>query len=57
MLIRGCGGRGCLRGATDYMAAKIPNGHIVVPQAGHASNLDQSEMFNQFVVTFLESSN
>lgn len=40
----------------DYMAAKIPNARkIVLPHAGHASNLDQPEMFNQAVETFLES--
>ena len=42
--------------SADYMAAKIPNAHkVLIPQAGHASNLDQPEMFNQSVVTFLES--
>jgi pimeloyl-ACP methyl ester carboxylesterase len=40
----------------DYMAAKIPNAKkIVIPHAGHASNLDQPEMFNQAVTEFLES--
>ena len=41
---------------TDYMAAKIPNARkVVIPHAGHASNLDQPEMFNQAVLEFLES--
>jgi len=41
---------------TDYMAAKIPNARkIVLPQAGHASNLDQPKMFNQALEGFLES--
>jgi pimeloyl-ACP methyl ester carboxylesterase len=41
---------------TDYMAAKIPNAHkVVIPHAGHASNLDQPELFNQAVLKFLES--
>jgi pimeloyl-ACP methyl ester carboxylesterase len=41
---------------TDYMAAKIPNARkVVIPHAGHASNLDQPELFNQAVLEFLES--
>lgn len=40
----------------DYMAAKIPNAtKIVIPRAGHASNLDQPDRFNQAVAGFLES--
>lgn len=39
----------------DYMAAKIPNARkIVIPDAGHASNLDQPQMFNQALEGFLE---
>jgi pimeloyl-ACP methyl ester carboxylesterase len=42
--------------SADYMAAKIPNARkIVLPQAGHASNLDQPQMFNQAVEGFLQS--
>jgi len=42
--------------SADYMEAKIPNAHkIVIPRAGHASNLDQPELFNQAVAGFLES--
>ena len=42
--------------SADYMAAKIPKAHkIVIPQAGHASNLDQPELFNQAVTEFLDS--
>ena len=42
--------------SADYMVAKIPNANkIVIPHAGHASNLDQSEMFNQAVTRFLGS--
>jgi pimeloyl-ACP methyl ester carboxylesterase len=42
--------------SADYMQAKTPNAHkIVIPRAGHASNLDQPELFNQAVVGFLES--
>jgi pimeloyl-ACP methyl ester carboxylesterase len=41
---------------TDYMAAKIPNARkVVIPHAGHASNLDQPEIFNGAVLEFLES--
>lgn len=41
---------------TDYMAGKIPGAKkVVIPHAGHASNLDQPEMFNQAVMGFLES--
>jgi pimeloyl-ACP methyl ester carboxylesterase len=42
--------------SADYMAAKIPNARkIVLREAGHASNLDQSQMFNQAVEGFLQS--
>lgn len=42
--------------AADYMTEKIPNAtKIVIPQAGHAVNLDQPEVFNQAVLGFLES--
>ncbi len=41
--------------ATDYMASKIPGAtKIVIPDAGHAANIDQPEAFNQAVLTFLE---
>jgi len=41
---------------TDYMAAKLPNSRkVVIPHAGHASNLDQPGVFNQTVLEFLES--
>jgi len=40
--------------ATDYMAAKIPNAtHVVIPDAGHAANIDQPEAFNRAVDEFL----
>ena len=40
--------------ATDYMAAKIPRAtKVVVPDAGHASNLHQPAAFNQAVEAFL----
>jgi pimeloyl-ACP methyl ester carboxylesterase len=42
--------------SADYMASKIPNAQkIVIPQAGHAANLDQPEPFNQAVAGFLKS--
>jgi pimeloyl-ACP methyl ester carboxylesterase len=42
--------------AAEYMAAKIPNAtKLVIPDAGHAVNLDQPEIFNQAVLRFLES--
>jgi len=37
-----------------YMAAKIPGAkHVVIPDAGHAANLDQPEIFNRAIVDFL----
>lgn len=40
--------------ATDYMAAKIPNAiKVVIPNAGHSSNIDQPDLFNQAVLQFL----
>jgi pimeloyl-ACP methyl ester carboxylesterase len=41
--------------AADYMAERIPNAEKVVIQgAGHASNIDQPEAFNQAVLGFLD---
>ena len=41
--------------AADYMAKRIPGARkIVIPDAGHASNIDQPEMFNKVVLEFLE---
>ena len=43
-------------GAADYMAAKIPGAQkVVIPDAGHAANLDQPEAFNRAVSNFLAS--
>ncbi|HYM29710.1 MAG TPA: alpha/beta fold hydrolase [Candidatus Cybelea sp.] len=40
--------------ASDYMAAKIPGAlKVVVPDAGHAVNIDQPEAFNKAVTSFL----
>jgi pimeloyl-ACP methyl ester carboxylesterase len=41
--------------ATDYMAAKIPGARkVLIPEAGHAVNLDQPALFNATVQDFLE---
>ncbi len=40
--------------AADYVTAKIPGAvQVVVPDAGHVSNLDQPDLFNQAVLEFL----
>lgn len=40
--------------ATEYMARKIPGAtKVIIPDAGHAANLDQPEAFNQAVLAFL----
>src|SRR5579872_600428 len=40
--------------ASDYMAAKIPGAKkVVIPDAGHAANIDQPEAFNRAVLDFL----
>lgn len=40
--------------ATDYMAGKIPGARkVVIPDAGHASNIDQPQAFNAAVLDFL----
>ena len=40
--------------ASDYMAAKIPGAKkVVIPDAGHAANIDQPEAFNAAVLGFL----
>lgn len=41
--------------ASDYMAAKIPNAQkVVIPDAGHAANIDQPAAFNAALLEFLE---
>lgn len=41
-------------GATDYMAGKIPGAtKVIIPEAGHASNIHQPEAFNAAVEEFL----
>ncbi len=40
--------------AADYMAGKIPGAEkVVIPDAGHSANIDQSEAFNRAVTAFL----
>jgi pimeloyl-ACP methyl ester carboxylesterase len=40
--------------ATDYMAAKIAGARkVIIPDAGHASNLHQPAAFNHAMGTFL----
>ena len=44
--------------STDYMAAKIPGADkLVIANAGHASNMDQPEVFNRGILTFLAINN
>lgn len=41
--------------ASDYMAGKIPGARkVVIPNAGHAANIDQPDAFNAAVVGFLD---
>ena len=41
-------------GAADYMEKKIPNAtKVVIPDAGHVSNIDQPEAFTAAVQDFL----
>jgi pimeloyl-ACP methyl ester carboxylesterase len=41
---------------TDYMAGKIPGAQkVVLENAGHASNIDQPDAFNDAVLAFLKS--
>jgi len=43
-------------GASEYMAGKIPGAKkVVIPDAGHAANIDQPAAFNAAVVEFLGS--
>ncbi|HEY1929404.1 MAG TPA: alpha/beta fold hydrolase [Caulobacteraceae bacterium] len=41
--------------ASDYMTAKIPGAQkVVIPDAGHAANIDQPTAFNAAIVDFLQ---
>jgi pimeloyl-ACP methyl ester carboxylesterase len=40
---------------SDYMASRIPNARkVVIAGAGHASNIDQPQVFNEAVMRFLD---
>jgi pimeloyl-ACP methyl ester carboxylesterase len=42
-------------GAATYLATHLPRAeHAVIPDAGHASNVDQPDLFNQQVLAFLD---
>ncbi|HEY2049913.1 MAG TPA: alpha/beta hydrolase [Caulobacteraceae bacterium] len=42
--------------ASDYMAAKIPGAQkVVIPDGGHAANIDQPHTFNAAIVDFLQT--
>ena len=42
-------------GAAKYLATHLPRAvHAVIPDAGHASNADQPDLFNQQVLAFLD---
>ena len=42
--------------ASDYMEKKIPDcKKVVIPNAGHAANMDQPQAFNEAVLNFLAS--
>jgi pimeloyl-ACP methyl ester carboxylesterase len=43
--------------AAEYMSKKIPDCRkVVIPDAGHAVNIDQPHAFNKAVLEFLSSS-
>ena len=40
----------------NVVVKKIPDSHkVVIPNAGHAANMDQPEAFNNAVLSFLDS--
>ena len=42
--------------ASEYMQKKIPDcKKVVIPDAGHAVNMDQPKLFNEAVLEFLDS--
>jgi pimeloyl-ACP methyl ester carboxylesterase len=42
--------------ASEYMRSKIAGSRLeVIPNAGHAANMDQPEAFNQVLLAFLSS--
>jgi pimeloyl-ACP methyl ester carboxylesterase len=41
--------------SAGYLAAKLPNAtQVVIPDAGHVSNVDQPDLFGQHVLAFLD---
>jgi pimeloyl-ACP methyl ester carboxylesterase len=55
LVLAGANDGGFLAG-TEYMAAKIPGAvKVIVPDAGHAANIDQPDAFNTAVLDFLAS--
>lgn len=43
-------------GASEYMAARIPGARLeVIPDAGHAANIDQPDAFNGVLLKFLDA--
>lgn len=55
LVLVGANDKGFLN-ATDYMAAKIPGARkVVIPDAGHAANIDQPAAFNKAVCEFLDA--
>ncbi len=43
-------------GASEYMAARIPGARLeVIPDAGHAANIDQLDAFNSVLLKFLDA--
>jgi len=53
LIVVGAHDKGFLK-AADYMEAKIPGARkVVIPDAGHAANIDQPEMFNAAVLEFI----
>jgi len=54
LLSHGFGASSAFRPAASYLTAKIPGAvQVVVPGAGHMSNVDQPDQFNQAVLAFL----
>ena len=55
LIVVGANDKGFLA-AADYMSKKIPDcKKVVIPEAGHAVNMDQPKAFNEAVLEFLQS--
>jgi len=56
LVVVGAQDSGFLAGS-EYMAAKIPKARlVVVPEAGHAPNIDRPDLFDRRVQEFLAAS-